>query len=105
VRRRAGAYHTPAILHSVGIGCDIADAHRLVYAEGMDLTNPSSAVPIGITCRLCERFSCAARAAPSIHHPLRVDENVRGVSFFASSDPPREKHGTGRDSTTPTRRK
>jgi predicted transcriptional regulator/DNA-binding XRE family transcriptional regulator len=87
VRRRAGAYHTPAILHSVGIGCDISDAHRLVYADGMDLTNPASAVPIGITCRLCERFSCAARAAPSIHHPLTIDENVRGVSFFASLDP------------------
>lgn len=97
VRRRAGAYHSPAILHSIGIGCDIADAHRLVYAEGMDLTNPTSAVPIGITCRLCERFSCAARAAPSIHHPLRVDENVRGVSFFASSGPAAEKRGTDKD--------
>lgn len=86
VRRRAGAYHTPAILHSVGIGCDIADARRLAYADGMDLTNPTLAVPIGITCRLCARVSCAARAAPSIHQPLRIDENVRGVSFFASPD-------------------
>ena len=86
VRRRAGAYHAPAVLYSVGIGCDISQAHRIVYADGMDLNNPTLQVPIGITCRLCERASCQARAFPSVHQPLRVDENVRGMSFYASPD-------------------
>ncbi len=86
VRRRTGAYHAPTVLYSVGIGCDVASANRLVYADGIDLTNPTVAVPIGITCRLCDRATCQARAFPSVHRPLRVDENVRGMSFFASPD-------------------
>jgi hypothetical protein len=86
VRRRSGTYHAPTILYSVGIGCDISDAHKLVYADGMDLTNPALAVPIGITCRLCERTDCQARAFPSVHKPLRVNENVRGLSFFATDE-------------------
>jgi predicted transcriptional regulator/DNA-binding XRE family transcriptional regulator len=86
VRRRTGAYHMPTVLYSIGVGCDITNAHKLVYADGIDLMNPSVAVPIGITCRLCERVSCAARAFPSVHKPLRVDENVRGMSFYASPD-------------------
>jgi predicted transcriptional regulator/transcriptional regulator with XRE-family HTH domain len=84
VRRRTGTYHSPHVVYSVGIGCDISQAHRLVYADGMDLANPSLAVPIGITCRLCERTDCQARAFPSLRAPMRVDENVRGISFFAT---------------------
>ena len=63
-------------------GCDVAEAGRLVYADGVDLENLQAAVPIGISCRVCERTDCRARAFPSLHQPLAVDENVRGVSFF-----------------------
>jgi predicted transcriptional regulator/DNA-binding XRE family transcriptional regulator len=83
VQRHAGDYHQPIVLYSVGIGCDVSEARRLVYADGVDLTNLSAAVPIGITCRLCERTHCQARAFPSLQFPLRIDEHVRGVSFFA----------------------
>jgi len=86
VRRHRGTYHSPTILYSVGIGCDLSDAHRLVYSDGIDLTNPALPVPIGITCRLCERTSCQARAFPSVQRPLRIDENVRNVSFYAPSE-------------------
>ncbi|MGI8509039.1 MAG: short-chain fatty acyl-CoA regulator family protein [Gemmatimonadaceae bacterium] len=58
----------------------------LVYADGIDLTNPTVTLPIGITGRLCDRTACQARAFPSVHRPLRVDENVRWMSFFASPD-------------------
>jgi predicted transcriptional regulator/transcriptional regulator with XRE-family HTH domain len=83
VQRHAGDYHQPTVLYSVGIGCDVSEAPRMVYADGIDLTNLAAAVPIGITCRLCERTNCQARAFPSLQFPLRIDENVRGVSFFA----------------------
>jgi hypothetical protein len=83
VRRHAGDYRAPAVLHSVGVGCDLASARRLVYADGVDLDSPAAGVPIGITCRLCERVDCQARAFPPVHAPLRVDEHVRGVSFYA----------------------
>lgn len=83
VQRHAGGFHQPTVLYAVGIGCDVAEARRLVYADGVNLEDLSAAVPIGITCRLCERRHCQARAFPSLQFPLRIDEDVRGVSFFA----------------------
>ncbi len=82
IRKHRGGFHAPEILYAIELGCDIESARRLVYADGMDLTNPAGVVPVGITCRLCERVDCRARAFPSIHNPLRIDENVRGISFF-----------------------
>ena len=83
IRKHRGGYHAPEVLYSIGLGCDVESAERMVYADGFDLKNPAGAAPVGITCRLCERLDCRARAFPSIYQPLRVDENVRGVSFFA----------------------
>jgi predicted transcriptional regulator/DNA-binding XRE family transcriptional regulator len=83
VRKHRGSYHAADVLYAIGLNCDIESARRLVYAEGMDLGNPAAAMPVGITCRLCERMDCRARAFPSLKRPLVVDENVRGVSFFA----------------------
>ncbi|MGE5175389.1 MAG: helix-turn-helix domain-containing protein [Hyphomicrobiales bacterium] len=83
VRKHRGGYLAPDVLYSISLGCGADDARKLVYADGVDLSNPSAATPVGITCRLCERLDCRARAFPSIHQKLEVDENVRGVSFFA----------------------
>ena len=81
VQRHVGGFHTPRVVYAVGIGCASADARRLVYSDGLDLDS-TEPVPIGITCRLCERVSCQARAFPSLHQPIRLDENVRGLSFY-----------------------
>lgn len=86
IRKHRGGYHAPEVLYSVGLGCDVESAERMVYSDGFDLSNPAGAAPVGITCRLCERLDCRARAFPSIYQPLRVDENVRGVSFFARTE-------------------
>jgi hypothetical protein len=86
VRRQAGDYHAPPVLHAVGIGCDLESARRLVYADGVELDRPGAGVPIGVTCRLCERRDCRARAFPPVHAPLRVDADVRGVSFYAPAE-------------------
>jgi len=86
IRKHRGGYHAPEVLYSVGLGCDVESAQRMVYSDGFDLKNPAGAAPVGITCRLCERLDCRARAFPSIYQPLRVDENVRGVSFFARTE-------------------
>jgi hypothetical protein len=88
VQRHSGDYHAPTVLYAVGIGCAVASARKLVYADGIDLENLGAAVPIGITCRVCPRADCQARAFPSLQIPLRIDENVRGVSFFAPVGPP-----------------
>jgi predicted transcriptional regulator/DNA-binding XRE family transcriptional regulator len=51
---------------AVALGCDIAQAHRLIYAKGLDLHDPSVATPIGTGCKVCERTDCPQRAFPSV---------------------------------------
>ncbi|MEZ4318795.1 MAG: short-chain fatty acyl-CoA regulator family protein [Myxococcota bacterium] len=84
IRKGDRGYHSTHTVHAIGLGCRIDDAPALVYADGIDLTRTDQAVPIGVTCRLCERRDCEQRAMPSIGSPLRVDEDLRGVSFYAS---------------------
>jgi len=86
LRKGERGYRSSPVVHAVGLGCRVEDAEALVYADGFDLTNAESAVPIGVTCRLCERRDCDQRALPSIGQPLRVDEDVRGLSFYAEVD-------------------
>ncbi len=83
VRKNYGGWRTPDTLMAVGIGCPLKDAQKLVYADGYDLDNTEAAVPIGTTCRLCERLECEQRAFPPLQYGLMVDENVRGASFYA----------------------
>lgn len=84
--RKSYGYASGDALMAVGIGCPVRDARRLVYADGYDLDNLDAAVPIGTTCRLCERVDCEQRAFPPLQHGLKVDENVRGRSFYAPVD-------------------
>ncbi len=83
VRSDRGGYHAPHTVQAIGLGCEVRYARELVYSGGVDVDAPSAAVPVGVTCRLCEHLDCAQRAFPPLLHPLRIDENVRGVSFFA----------------------
>jgi XRE family transcriptional regulator, fatty acid utilization regulator len=76
-------YHTPPRIHAVGLGCALERARELVYADGVNLDNQDAAVPVGVTCRLCDRTDCEQRAFPPLREPLVIDENVRGVSIYA----------------------
>jgi predicted transcriptional regulator/DNA-binding XRE family transcriptional regulator len=87
VQRHSNGYAAPDAPYAVGIGCDSTHAARVVYADGLDLGSSTAAVPIGVTCRLCERADCTARAFPSIGGTLRINENVRGLSFYAPVAP------------------
>ena len=71
-------------LHGVGLGAAVEHARRLVYADGVALDAPQNIVPIGVTCRLCERPDCAQRALPSLKAPLQVDENERRSSPYGA---------------------
>jgi predicted transcriptional regulator len=31
-------------------------------------------------------MDCEQRVFPPVHHPLRIDENVRGMSFFTPGE-------------------
>lgn len=84
--RKSFGFAAGDALMAVGIGCPVSEAKKLVYADGYDLDNLEAAVPIGTTCRLCERLDCEQRAFPPLQQGLVVDENVRGRSFYVPAD-------------------
>lgn len=84
VRKAGGGHRSRPIRLAIEIGCPIEHADEMVYADGVDLEGTNAAVPVGISCRLCERMDCRQRAFPPMHHRLEVNENVRGLSFYAS---------------------
>ncbi len=86
VTREKGGFHAPRSVAAIAMGCEASRAGELVYADGVALDSPGAVVPVGITCRLCERMDCEQRAFPPIQHALAVNPHVRGVSFYA---PPR----------------
>ena len=90
VRKEGGGFRVPQSRLAIGLGCKVEHAHELVYADGADLRTADADVPIGSTCRLCERTDCRQRAFPPLQHPLAVDENVRGLSFYVTGPAPAE---------------
>lgn len=85
VRKRGGRYGVSESYYSIGLGCDARYAHELVYSDSLDLDAPEKAVPVGISCRTCERMDCRQRAFPPIHHRLNIDENSRGLSAYVTA--------------------
>ncbi|MFF4186205.1 short-chain fatty acyl-CoA regulator family protein [Streptomyces sp. NPDC001691] len=75
VTRHRGGWGAPGKTYAIGLGCEIRHAHRLVYSDGLDLTNASAATPIGMGCRVCEHLDCSQRAAPPLGRPLLIDQN------------------------------
>jgi predicted transcriptional regulator/transcriptional regulator with XRE-family HTH domain len=75
VSRGQRGYGSPQKTFSIGLGCDIRHASRLVYAKGLDLQDPDAATPIGMGCKVCERERCPQRAFAYLGRPLEVDEN------------------------------
>ncbi len=84
VRKAGGGHLVPQNRLAIELGCEAKDAHQIVYADGIDLDRAEAAVPVGVTCRLCERTDCRQRAFPPMHQRLEIDENVRGLSFYAA---------------------
>ena len=70
--------------YSVGLGTLAADAKHLAYAQHMPATDlERTAVPVGVTCRFCERTDCNQRAAPSYKYAFAVDEYTKKDNFFS----------------------
>ncbi|MGV0793939.1 acetate metabolism transcriptional regulator RamB [Mycolicibacterium sp. XJ1819] len=84
VERRASRYGQPGKTFAIGLGCELRQAHRLVYSEGLDLSGDSkvSATPIGAGCRVCERDNCPQRAFPALGRALDLDEHRSTVSPY-----------------------
>lgn len=65
-----GAHGKPAILRAIALGCTAEHAPKLIYARGEQPT----ATPIGVTCRLCNRATCTARAEPPLGREILPDD-------------------------------
>jgi predicted transcriptional regulator/transcriptional regulator with XRE-family HTH domain len=86
VRKAGGGYRHAQDYLAIGLGCDTTHAHALVYADGVDVDNVDAALPIGVSCRICDRMNCRQRAFPPLNQRLDVDEDVRGPSAYVSAD-------------------
>lgn len=62
------------------LGCDLAFRDGTVYGQALPAVPHT--VAIGLSCRLCERKGCLARAEPPVTRPLGLDEMVAGFSAF-----------------------
>lgn len=83
VSRGHGGYGAPSKVFSVGLGCDLRHAERMVYSQGLDLKLPERFIPIGVGCKVCPRGSCPQRAFPQVGGNLVVDENRRAFAPYA----------------------
>jgi len=84
VSKPGGAFQAPVRRHAIGLGCEVAHAPSLVYADGLDLRGRFE--PIGISCRICERRSCHQRAVPPLERHLKVNPDRRGVLPYEIAD-------------------
>jgi XRE family transcriptional regulator, fatty acid utilization regulator len=70
--------------YAIGLGCAAADAHHLVYADQLPRRELAAvAVPVGKSCRFCERTDCNQRAAPSYKYAFNIDEYTKKDNFFS----------------------
>jgi XRE family transcriptional regulator, fatty acid utilization regulator len=79
----SGSYTRSPRRYAVALGCEAEHAHEFIYADGLDLTSPTAAARIGISCRLCPRPDCDQRAFPPSDRAIIVDPYRRGVVPYA----------------------
>jgi len=77
VSKQPGHYGAPVRRYAIALGCEVAHAGALVYADGLDLKGTYQ--PIGISCRICERRDCHQRSVPPLGRSLRIPAQERGV--------------------------
>jgi predicted transcriptional regulator/DNA-binding XRE family transcriptional regulator len=68
--------------YSIGLGTHADLAKHLAYADDFPY-HPKMAIPVGVTCKFCERADCNQRAAPSYKFAFNVDEYTKKDNFFS----------------------
>lgn len=77
-----GSFAAPRVERAVALGCAAEQAGALVYADGV----APAYTPIGITCSLCQRDRCPARAVPPIGRQILPDDHHRRRAPFGFAD-------------------
>jgi predicted transcriptional regulator/transcriptional regulator with XRE-family HTH domain len=80
VVRSGHRWGEPGPVHVVAMGCSLANAGDVVYADGLDLERAK--VGIGLSCRLCDRPDCRSRAFPPLEHRLALDPATAGATPY-----------------------
>ncbi len=79
ISKSGGSFSAPVRRYAMALGCEVAHADQLVYADGLDISKPGAYEPIGISCRICARKTCHQRSVPPLERRLTVNPDVRGV--------------------------
>ncbi|WP_116597336.1 helix-turn-helix domain-containing protein [Primorskyibacter marinus] len=77
VSKPGGHYGAPVRRYAIALGCEVAHAAQLVYADGQDLSQDKAFEPIGISCRICERTKCHQRSVPPLERRLTISPHHR----------------------------
>jgi len=86
VEKGVGRYGQSKSILSIGLGCEAKYAKEFVYTENLDISDKKTEIPIGVSCRTCDRLDCSQRAFPPLHKKFDVDINTRGVSIYVNDD-------------------
>ena len=82
VEKGIGRFGQSKSILSIGLGCDAKYAREFIYTENIDISDKKTEIPIGVSCRTCDRLDCSQRAFPPLHKKFDVDINNRGVSVY-----------------------
>ncbi|WP_374962763.1 helix-turn-helix domain-containing protein [Spongiibacter tropicus] len=86
VTQGGGSYHARVRRFAIGLGCELQHAHRLVYADGLDLNSKALVTPIGPGCRVCPRNDCTQRAFPQAGRPLDINDQLQAAVPYRADD-------------------
>ena len=86
VEKGVGRYGQSKSILSIGLGCEAKYAKEFVYTENLDISDKKTEIPIGVSCRTCDRLDCSQRAFPPLHKKFDVDINTRGVSVYVNDN-------------------
>lgn len=81
-----GGYGQQKIDRAIALCCSAQHAQKLIYTKGVD-PGTIDPTPIGVTCRLCHRADCLARAEPPIGRGLLADDYRRPNTPYGLVDP------------------
>ena len=84
VEKGIGKFGQSKSILSIGLVCEAKYAKDFVYTESMNINDKTTEIPIGVSCRTCDRLDCSQRAFPPLHKKFDVDINTRGVSVYVS---------------------
>ncbi len=76
VEKGVGRYGQKKSMLSIGLGCEAKYAKDFVYTENLSLSDKKTEIPIGVSCRTCDRLDCSQRAFPPLHKKFDVDFEI-----------------------------